>query len=80
MADTKAEEKAGWPVQTIIGVLMTFLLSGSLAYAANSLTKSADAINDLAREVALIKLDMVYMRRDINDAVADIRDMKRGAK
>jgi len=67
------DKVGGWPVHTIIGVLMTMLLSGSLAWATTTITKSSEEIAAISREVAVIRNDLAYIKRDVDELRSDAR-------
>ena len=66
-----------WPVQTIIGVIMTLLLTGTLSWATSTMTRANERGERLEREIAVMRSELDYIKRDVSEIRTQLREPAR---
>lgn len=78
MTDNDDRPHGGWPVQAIIGVVMTLALTGVLSWAGGTISASANSIHEVSRQVAVLQNEMNYMKAQISELRVEVRELRKG--
>lgn len=71
--DIQREE---WPVQKIIGISMTVLVTGLLTWAGASIVERNESVARLSERVAVLATDMHHVREKVGDIARELERMR----
>lgn len=73
MPETNTEH---WPVQKIIGISMTVLVTGLLSWAGASIVERNESVAKMSERIAVLATEMGHLREKVGDIAREMERLR----
>lgn len=77
MSEPRPED---WPVQKIIGIAMTVIVTGMLSWAGASIVERNEAVAKLSERVAVLGTEIGHVREKLSDIAREVERIRSPAR